>query len=71
VIKVEGLHSFKAIAFIANRSNPRSIGIETKTYFTPRASLQLTAIFRRSKFTVRNIIQLFFNEKPGESEWIK
>jgi hypothetical protein len=62
VIKVEGLHSYKAIAFIANKSNPRSIGIETKTYFTLRTSLQLTATFLRSQVSVRNIIQLFFNK---------
>ena len=66
VIKVEGLHSYKAIAFIRIRSNPKRISIETKTYSKLRNSLQKSQIFSEGIFLVRTPIRECFIKKIGD-----
>jgi len=66
VIKVEGLRSQKAIAFI--KGNPRNTRLKTKRYSTVRI-LQKTAIFSENPVSFRNLIQSFFNEKFGDEKW--
>jgi len=69
VIKVEGLRSYQAIAFIKSKSNPRNTRLKTKKYFTLRISLQKTAIFSENPVSFRNVIRSFFNEKLGDEKW--
>jgi hypothetical protein len=69
VIKVEGLHSQKAIAFI--KSNPRDTRLKATKYSTLRISLQKTAIFSENPVSFRTKIQRFFNEKLGDEKWKK
>jgi hypothetical protein len=70
VIKVEGLRSYKAIAF--TKSNPRITRLKTKTYSTLRTSLQKKTVFSK-KFIVlfRNTTRYSFNEKLGDEKWRK
>jgi hypothetical protein len=72
VIKVEGLRSYKAIAFTKSGSNPRSTRLKTKTYSKLRTSLKKRTVFSKS-FAVlfRNTTQYFFNEKLDDEEWRK
>jgi hypothetical protein len=72
VIKVEGLRSYKAIAFTKSGSNPRSTRLKTKTYSKLHPSLKKRTVFSKS-FAVlfRNTTQYFFNEKLGDEEWRK
>jgi hypothetical protein len=64
VIKVEGLRSYKAIAFIPGKSNPRNMRLKTKTYSTLRTSLQKNAIFsKNNQVSFRNTAQCSFSGK--------
>jgi hypothetical protein len=70
VIEVEGLRSYKAIAFITRKSNPKNKRLKTKTYSTFRTSLQITTtIFLKISF--RNTTFNSFNEKLGDEKWKK
>jgi hypothetical protein len=70
VIKVEGLRSYKAIAF--TKSNPRITSLKTKTYSTLRTSLQKKTVFSKSFIVLfRNTTRYSFNEKLGDEEWRK
>jgi len=69
VIKVEGLRSYQAIAFIKRKSNPRNTRLKAKNYSTLRIFLQKTAIFSENPVSFRNLIQSFFNEKFGDEKW--
>jgi len=71
VIKVEGLRSYKAIAFIKSKGNPRNKRLKTKTYSALRISLQNTAIFSKNPFSFINTIRSSFNEKLGDEKWKK
>jgi hypothetical protein len=62
VMKVEGLRSYKAIAFIRSGSNPRVTSLETKTYSILRTSLQKAQSFSKITFLVRKSIREYFNE---------
>jgi hypothetical protein len=69
VIKVEGLRSYKAIAFIPSKSNPKNKSLKTKTYSTLRISLQKTTFFSRTFLvSFRNTIRNSFNEKLGDEK---
>ena len=72
VIKVEGLRSYKAIAFTKSESNPKITRLKTKTYSTLRTSLKKRTIFPKSFIVLfRNATRYSFNEKLGDEEWIK
>jgi hypothetical protein len=72
VIKVEGLRSYKAIAFTKSESNPRITRLKTKTYSTLRTSLKKKTIFSKSFIVLfRNTTRYSFNEKLGDEEWRK
>jgi len=71
VIKVEGSHSYKAIAFINSRSNPINTRLNTKNYSTLRRSLQQTQVFSKNKFSVRKPARKNFNKQLGDEKWIK
>jgi len=72
VIKVEGLRSYKAIAFIPSKSNPRNTRLKTRTYSTLRTSLQKNAIFsKNSKFLLETRLNVPLVEKLGDAKWIK
>ena len=72
MIKVEGLRSYKAIAFIKSESNPRITRLKTKTYSTLRTSLKKRTIFSKNFIVLfRNITRYSFNEKLGDEEWRK
>jgi hypothetical protein len=72
VIKVEGLHSYKAIAFIPSKSYPKNKLLKTETYYILRTSLQKIAFFSRtSLFSFRNMIRNSFNEKLVDEKWKK
>ena len=62
-MKVEGLHSYKAIAFIRIRSNPKLISIETKTYSKLRNSLQKLQIFSEDLFSFRTQSENILSKK--------
>ena len=63
VIKVEGSRSYKAIAFINSKSNPRNTRLNKKNYSTLCISLQQTQVFSGSIFSVREPARKNFNEK--------
>jgi hypothetical protein len=65
VIKVEGLRSYKAIAFIKRKNKPRNTQL-AKNYFTLRMSLQKAQIL-----SVRKTSREYFNKKLGDKKWIK
>jgi hypothetical protein len=69
VIKVEGSRSYKAIAFITAKGNPRNKRLKAKNYSTLRTSLQNAAIFLENSF--RNTTLNSFNEKLGDEKWKK
>jgi len=71
VIKVEGLHSYKAIAFIRSNTNPRNARLETKSYSKLRISLQKAQIFSKNTFSVRKTSREYSNKKLGYEKWIK
>ena len=70
MIKVEGSRSYKAIAFISSKSNPRSTRLKTKNYSKLRISLQKAQIFSKNMFSVRKTRE-YFNKKLGDEKWIK
>jgi hypothetical protein len=70
VINVEGLRSYKAIAFIASKSNPRNTCLEAKTYCILCVFLQKITLFSKNfKVSFRNTTRCSFNEKIGDEEW--
>jgi hypothetical protein len=71
VIKVEGLRSYKAIAFTKSGSNPRTTRLKAKTYSTLRTSLKKTIFSKSFIVLFRNITRYSFNEKLGDEEWRK
>jgi hypothetical protein len=71
VIKVEGLRSYKAIAFTKSGSNPRITRLKTKTYSTLRTSLKKKTISKSFTVLFRNTTRYSFNEKLGDEEWRK
>jgi hypothetical protein len=71
VIKVEGSHSYKAIAFIRRKSNPLNTRLKTKTYSKLRISLQQAQFFSKNTFSFRKTRCAYFNEKLGDEKWIK
>jgi hypothetical protein len=71
VIKVEGSRSYKAIAFIRSKSNPRNTRLKTKNYSKLRMSLQKSQLFSETKFSVRKPIREYFNKNLGDEKWIK
>ena len=64
MIKVEGLRSQKAIAFI--KSNPRNPRLNTKSYSTVRVVPQ-DAKFSKQEYCVE--LKVSLNEKLGDEEW--
>jgi hypothetical protein len=70
VIKVEGLHSYKAIAFIRSKSNPRT-SLKTKIYSKLCISLQKAQVFSKNTFSVRKTSLEYFNKKLSDEKWIK
>jgi hypothetical protein len=72
VIKVEGLRSYKAIAFITSESNRRKTRLKAKIYSTLRISLKKRTVFPKTfDFSFRNITRYSFDEKLGDEKWIK
>jgi len=63
VIKVEGSCSYKAIAFIRSKSNPRNTRLKAKNYSKLRGSLQKSQLFSENMFSVRKLTRKYFNEK--------
>ena len=63
VIKVEESRSYKAIAFIRSKSNPRNTRLKTKNYSKLRMSLQKSQLFSETKFSVRKYIRKNSYEK--------
>jgi hypothetical protein len=64
VVNDEGLRSYKAIAFIKSRSNPKSSNTESKRYLILSAFLQKTVLSKQKTLTS-------FSENLGEKLWIK
>jgi len=64
VVYDEGLCSYKAIAFIANKSNRSRISSETISYLESGASRQTTILTKQE--TSRG-----FSKNLGEKYWIK
>ena len=72
MIKVEGLRSYKAIAFTKSESNPRIARLKTRTYSTLCMSLKKRTIFPKTFIILfRNTTRYSFNEKLGDEEWGK
>lgn len=69
--KVEGLRSYKAIAFIKSESNPKITRLKTKTYSTLRISLQKRTFFSKNFIVLFRNTRYFFNGKLGDEEWRK
>ena len=71
MIKVEGSRSYKAIAFIPSKSNPRNMRLRTKTYSILRRFPQKNAIFSKNfKFRLETQLNVLI-KKLGDEEWIK
>ena len=71
VIKVEGLRSSKAIAFIQDKSNPRVARLKTKTYSILRTFPQKTKIFsKKLKFCLGIRLNVRLTKKLGDKKWI-
>jgi hypothetical protein len=69
VIDDEGLHSFKAIAFINSKGN---ICLETKSYSEPQMSTQReTAFLMNDGFIIKAQLNSFVAVKIGEKLWKK
>jgi len=62
VINVEGLRSYKAIAFI--KSNPKRSSLKTKTYLKLGNFLKKTILSKQKTFS-------FFSKNLGEKLWTK
>jgi hypothetical protein len=70
VTKVEGSCSYKAIAFIGSKSNPRNPRLKTKYYSKLSRSLQKSQLFSENTFSVRKSIERILMKK-GDEKWIK
>jgi hypothetical protein len=70
VVKVEGLRSYKAVAFINSEDNMR---LDAKTCFILRMSPQnKTAIFPKIfKFRVETRLDVALMKNQGDEEWRK
>jgi hypothetical protein len=70
VVQVEGLRSYKAIAFISNKAYMR---LDAKTYSELRMSLQRkTAIFPKNiKSRVETPLDVTLMKKSGDKKWKK
>jgi len=64
VIKVEGSHSYKAIAFINSKSNPRNTRLRKKSYSKLRRFLQQKQVF--SKNTLWKKRREYFEKGLGD-----
>jgi tRNA U54 and U55 pseudouridine synthase Pus10 len=71
VIQVEGSRSYKAIAFINSKSNPRNTRLKKKKYSKLRRSLPQTQVFSKNNFTVRKPARKYFNKNLSDEKWIK
>jgi hypothetical protein len=71
VIKVEGSRSYKAIAFIGSKSNPRNTYLKTKNYSKLRRALQKSQLFCKKMFSFGKPFRKNFNENLGDEKWIK
>jgi len=69
-VQVEGLRSYKAIAFTNRKGNMR---LDAKTYFVLCMSPQRkTAIFPKIlKFRIETRLDVPLMKKPGDKEWKK
>jgi hypothetical protein len=70
VVQVEGLRSYKAIAFTNRKGNMR---LAAKTYFVLRMSLQnKTAIFPKIfKFRIETRLDVPLMKNQSDKEWKK
>lgn len=69
MIDDEGLHSFKAIAFINSKGN---ICLEMKSYSEPQMSTQReTAFLMNDEFIIKAQLNSFVAVKIGEKLWKK
>jgi hypothetical protein len=69
VVDDEGLHSFKAMAFINSKGNIR---LETKSYSEPQMSTRRDAAFLvNEEVTVKAQSYTFVTVKIGEKLWKK
>jgi hypothetical protein len=69
VVQIEGLRSYKAVAFINRKGNMR---LDAKTYFVLRMFPQRkTAIFPKIKFRVETRLDVPLMKKLGDKEWRK
>jgi hypothetical protein len=69
VVDDEGLHSFKAMAFINSKGNIR---LETKSYSEPQMSTRReTAFLMNEEFIVKAQSYTFVTVKIGEKLWKK
>jgi hypothetical protein len=70
VVQVEGLRSYKAIAFINSKGNMR---LAAKTYFVLRMSPQRkTAIFPKIfRFRIETRLDVPLMKNQGDKEWRK
>ena len=70
MVQVEGLRSYKAIAFTNRKGNMR---LAPKTYFVLRMSLQnKTAIFPKTfKFRIETRLDVALMKNQGDKEWRK
>jgi len=70
VVQVEGLRSYKAIAFINRKGNMR---VDAKTYSVLCMSLQRkTAIFPKIfKFCIETLFNVPLVKKLGDKKWRK
>jgi hypothetical protein len=71
VMKNEGLHSPKAIAFIFDKGNRRSSKrLEKKTYSTRQILKKVTELLKQTKPTV-NSLKVSFIKNLGDKIWTK
>jgi hypothetical protein len=69
VVQVEGLRSYKAIAFTNRKGNMR---LDAKTYSVLRMSPQKkTTIFPKIKFRIETRLDIALMIKLGDREWRK
>ncbi len=72
MIEVEGLRSYKAIAFTKSKSNPKIARLKKRIYSTLRMSLKKRTVFPKNFIVLfRNTTRYSCNEKLGDEEWKK
>ncbi|MGD0406464.1 MAG: hypothetical protein ABSB10_07450 [Candidatus Bathyarchaeia archaeon] len=64
MVNDEGLRSYKAIAFITSKSNPKRSSLKTKTYLILGALLQKIVLSKQKTLSC-------FSKNLGEKLWIK